>query len=151
MKSSILRWGSALLMSAILCTSCDKDDDDVVTSNNSMSGAQEVPAVATTATGSINVTYNKNTKELSYTASWTGLSGVVTDMHFHGPAIAGVSAGVLIAVTGFPAAASGNVSGTFTVPNTGVVLESDLLAGKWYFNIHTAANPTGEIRGQINF
>jgi hypothetical protein len=26
---------------------------------------------------------------------------------------------------------------------------ADLLAGKWYVNIHTAANPNGEIRGQV--
>lgn len=151
MKRSAMLWVSVLLMSAMLWTSCDKDDDDVVTSNNSMSGSQEVPAVTTTATGSINVTYNKNSKELSYTATWSGLSGAVTAMHFHGPAVAGISAGVLIGVTGFPAAASGSVSGTLTVPNTGVILEADLLAGKWYFNVHTAANPSGEIRGQINF
>jgi hypothetical protein len=151
MKKSAMLWVSALLMSAMLWTSCDKDDDDVVTSNNAMSGSQEVPAVATTATGSINVTFNKNSNELSYTATWSGLSGPATAMHFHGPAVTGVSAGVLIGVTGFPAAASGSASGTLTVPNTGVILEADLLAGKWYFNVHTAANPSGEIRGQINF
>lgn len=141
----------ALLMSAMLWSSCDKDDDDVVSSNNQMSGSQEVPAVTTTATGSINVSYNKSTKQLSYTATWNGLSGPATAMHFHGPAVAGVSAGVLIGVTGFPSAASGTVSGSLTVPNTGVVLEADLLTGKWYFNVHTAANPGGEIRGQIVF
>ena len=26
---------------------------------------------------------------------------------------------------------------------------ADLVAGKWYFNIHTAANPGGEVRGQV--
>jgi len=26
---------------------------------------------------------------------------------------------------------------------------ADLLAGKWYFNIHTEANRPGEIRGQV--
>ena len=151
MKRSAMLWVSALLMSAMMWTSCDKDDDDTVTSTNSMSGSQEVPAVTTSATGSINVTYNKKSKELSYTATWANLSGPATAMHFHGPAVAGVSAGVLIGITGFPAAASGSVTGTITVPNTGVILEADLLAGKWYFNIHTAANPPGEIRGQITF
>jgi hypothetical protein len=152
MKKSTLLTGIALLAGTMLWSSCDKDDDDnIVTSNTSMSGSQEVPAVATTATGNINVSYNKTTKQLSYTATWSGLSGPATAMHFHGPALAGVSAGVLIGVTGFPAAASGTVSSTVTVPNTGTALEADLLAGKWYFNVHTAANPSGEIRGQITF
>ncbi|MGN6102228.1 MAG: CHRD domain-containing protein [Devosia sp.] len=26
---------------------------------------------------------------------------------------------------------------------------ADLEAGKWYFNVHTAKNPNGEIRGQV--
>ena len=26
---------------------------------------------------------------------------------------------------------------------------ADLMAGKWYANVHTAANPAGEIRGQM--
>ena len=72
-------------------------------------------------------------------------------MHFHGPALLGVSAGVLVGVTGLPAATAGNVTGSFTVTNTGNLLEADLLAGKWYFNIHTAAHPAGEIRGQVTF
>jgi hypothetical protein len=56
-----------------------------------------------------------------------------------------------VGVSGFPAASSGNISGSFTVVNTTTLLESDLLAGKWYFNIHTAANTGGEIRGQVTF
>jgi len=142
---------ATVLMSSLFFVSCNKDDDEViVTSNNQMSGAQEVPAVTTGGTGSINVSYNKTTKMLSYTATWTGLTGAPAAMHIHGPALAGVSAGVLVGITGFTAAASGNVTGSFAV-NTGNLIEADLLAGKWYFNIHTAAHPTGEIRGQIVF
>lgn len=150
MKKMTLLLTSALLMGTMMWSSCDKDDDDeVVTSNNQMSGSQEVPAVTTSATGSINVSYNKTTKVLSFTASWNGLSGAPTGMHFHGPAIAGVNASVLVGVTGFPTASTGTISGTITL-NTAALLETDLLADKWYFNVHTAANPGGEIRGQIN-
>ncbi len=27
--------------------------------------------------------------------------------------------------------------------------QADLLAGRWYFNVHTQASPGGEIRGQL--
>jgi hypothetical protein len=151
MKKTHLLLAFAFSLSTVSITSCSKDKDEVVTSNSTMSGSQEVPAVTTSATGTANVTYNKTSKLLSYNITWSGLSGAATAMHFHGPALPGVSASVLVGVSGFPAASSGNVSGSFTVTNTATLLESDLLAGKWYFNIHTAANPTGEIRGQVSF
>lgn len=145
---------AAVLFSSVVFISCDKDDDDdnTVSSSNTMTGSQEVPANSSTATGTVNVTFNKDTKSLTYTATWSGLSGAATAMHFHAPAVAGVNASVLVGVTGFTAAASGTVSGTVNVASTTLATaEADLLAGKWYFNIHTANYPGGEIRGQITF
>ena len=110
--------------------------------------AQEAPTrVTSPATGSISGTYNKSTNLLSYTITWTGLTGGnPSAMHFHGPADPGISAPVVIPITGFSAAAAGSVSGTATLTDA---QEIDFMNGLWYYNIHNATYPGGEIRGQI--
>lgn len=78
--------------------------------------------------------------------SFSGLSGNAVAGHIHGPAPAGMNAAVLFNLSP-PAASSGAiVPQTFAVTSQQV---SDLKAGLWYFNVHTAAFPGGEIRGQI--
>ena len=62
--------------------------------------------------------------------------------HFHGPAEAGKNAPVMIP---FKDAASG-AEGSATLTDAQA---ADLMAGKLYINVHTAANPGGEIRGQV--
>ena len=131
-------------------SACDKDEDEekiTYTISATANGAQEVPAVTTNATGTVSGTYNKTTNVFNYTATWTGLSGNATNMHFHGPALPGVSAGVAIGIPGFTATPSGSVTNTETLTEA---QEADLLAGKWYYNVHTAANGGGEIRGQVS-
>jgi hypothetical protein len=108
-----------------------------------LSGASEVPPVTSTASGTVELNLNKQTNELSWTVTYSGLSGLATGAHFHGPAMAGENAGVVVPMTG-----------NLTSPIRGVASitaaqTADLMAGKWYVNLHTAANPNGEIRGQI--
>lgn len=143
---------SALLVT--LFTACKKDNEMVTTkmvkTNVAISGMQETPAVTTAATGTMDYDYDKATKMFHYTIRWNGLSGAPTGMHIHGPAARGVNSGVLAGISGFAAAASGTYSGMVTIDNV-TLKETDLLAGTWYVNIHTAANAGGEIRGQIEF
>ena len=108
-----------------------------------LSGASEVPPVMSNASGTAEANLNKQTNELSWTVTYAGLSGPATGAHFHGPAMAGANAGVVVPITG-----------SLTSPIRGVATltaaqAADLMAGKWYVNLHTAANPNGEIRGQI--
>lgn len=143
----------SLLALVLLASACKKESTDtsVVSANNlAISGSQEVPAVTTSGSGTMDISYNKTTKVFSYTLRWTNLSGAPTAMHIHGTALAGVNAGVLSGISGFTAAATATYSGTVIVNET-TLKEADLLAGKWYVNIHTSANPSGEIRGQISF
>lgn len=145
-------WAFVLLAACCLpALSCKKDkDDNLYTVNNApMSGAQEFPAVTTTATGSFDASYNRDSKVLTITVRWQGLSGNATLAHIHGPAAKGANAGVLQNFTPILSLTpAGSFSTSFTLNGTNQK-EEDLLGGKWYVNIHTAAHPGGEIRGQI--
>ena len=88
---------------------------------------------------------NKDTHVLSWTVTYAGLSGPTTGGHFHGPAMAGQNAGVVVPLGGSLASP---IKGMATLT---AAQESDLMAGKWYLNLHTAAHPGGEIRGQVTF
>lgn len=147
-----MKTGFALLVALASFSSCDKDDDKpedmMYTLTGNANGAQEAPTrVTTNATGTIAGTYNKNTNILQYTITWNGLSAAPSGMHLHGPADPGVAANIKIGITGFTAAATGSVSRTDTLKSE--TDEADFLQGRWYYNIHTPANPGGEIRGQI--
>ncbi|PSL42885.1 CHRD domain-containing protein [Chitinophaga niastensis] len=112
----------------------------------SLNGGQETPPNAATGTGTLSGTYDPSTYKITYSLSWTGITGAATGMHFHEPALAGSSAPVVIGITGFSSATYGSVSGSAVATQA---QGADLLAGKWYVNIHTSAYPNGEIRGQI--
>ena len=107
-----------------------------------LSGTQEVPPTSSGGTGSFDAKLDKSTKMLSWTLSYSGLSGPATAAHLHGPAAPGANAGVVVP---FQSASSGS-TGTATLTDAQI---ADLMAGKWYANVHTAANPGGEIRGQV--
>ena len=108
-----------------------------------LSGASEVPPVSSNASGTVEASLNKQTNVLSWTVTYSGLSGPATAAHFHGPALVGENAGVAVPLMGSLASP---ISGTASLT---AAQASDLLAGKWYLNLHTTANPNGEIRGQV--
>jgi hypothetical protein len=146
----------ALLLSI---TSCEKNAEkkkitDYQKSGIVLSAAQETPANNSPALGTMDVFYTKETRILSYTVKWSGLTSAPILMHIHGLAPRGYAAGVVQTIlaaanpTLFPA--TGSYSGTLLVDGV-VVKEADLLNGFYYMNIHTTANPGGEIRGQITF
>jgi len=107
----------------------------------SLTGAQEVPPTGATGTGRGAVVVNPTTREITGGATFTGLTGNPIGAHIH-------RLDTTI-VVGLVQAAD---NATATVP-AGTVLSAadyaELLAGYLYFNVHTAANPNGEIRGQI--
>jgi len=107
----------------------------------SLTGAQEVPPTGATGTGRGAVVVNPTTMEITGGITFTGLTGAPTGAHIH-------RLNTTI-VVGLVQAAD---NATATVP-AGTVLSaadySELLAGYLYFNVHTAANSGGEIRGQI--
>src|ERR1700688_1702109 len=108
-----------------------------------LDGKSEVPANTSAATGTADIDYDAASKKLSWKVTYSGLSGPATAAHFHGPAEAGKNAGVAVAI---PNATSSPAEGSATLTDAQA---ADLMAGKYYVNIHTAANPGGEIRGQV--
>jgi hypothetical protein len=126
-----------------------------------LSPANEVPAVVN-STGSGNaisggITFDTDTSTLAFAlgygsaAGFTDLTGAATGVHIHGPAAAGAEASVLfdLASLHFPAATptkGGVVYGSIVYTPTQA---ASLLNNLNYVNVHTTANPDGEIRGQL--
>ena len=100
------------------------------------------PSVTTKGAGTLTATYDTATKMLTWKGEYTGLSGEAGAAHFHGPAEAGKDAGVVVPF----ASAKSPLEGSATLTDAKA---ADLMASKWYVNVHTAANPKGEIRGQV--
>jgi len=165
MKLLKLTASSLLLLGFVLgFSSCERDAEQKIQTDFSKSGivltgANETPATASTAIGSMDVYYTRETRILSYTVTWSGLTGAVTAMHIHGKAPTGFAAAVFqniitsadgIFKPGAAYGASSKVSATLLVDGV-TIKEDDLLNGQYYMNIHTAAYPAGEIRAQIKF
>ncbi|HUJ27978.1 MAG TPA: CHRD domain-containing protein [Myxococcales bacterium] len=122
-----------------------------------LDGASEVPATGAAATAAAAITVNGST--VSYKVTFSNLSGNPTMSHIHVGA-SGVNGGVAVPFSGLPASTSGTFEGTFAAADVlaaGAVgagslddLMAQMRAGNTYVNIHTAAHPGGEIRGQLH-
>lgn len=108
-----------------------------------LDGKSEVPANTSAGKGTADIDYDAASKKMSWKLTYSGLSGPATAAHFHGPAEAGKNAGVMVPITN---ATSSPAEGSATLTDAQA---ADLMAGKMYINVHTAANPGGEIRGQV--
>ena len=80
--------------------------------------------------------------KFSYTVTYSGLTGAATAAHFHGPAKPGANAGPIITLDKL----SSPIVGLSTLT---AEQGKQLADGLWYLNVHTAAHPPGEIRGQL--
>ena len=151
-----------LVTSLLLVTACEKDSDEESRTvysqpNLPMGPTQENPATISSGTGTISATYRKDTRILTWSVTWSGLNGPVTNMHIHGPADPGFNANpiqnIITASNGITTPSSkygtsSSINGTLYID--GVILkEEHLLANKYYMNIHTTTYTGGEIRGQL--
>jgi CHRD domain len=109
-----------------------------------LEASSEVPPKATKGHGMLMGTVDTDTDVLTYHITFEDLTGPAAAAHFHGPAMAGENAKPQVPIKTSPIVSP--IDGTATLTADQV---KDLLAGKWYFNIHTAQNPAGEIRGQV--
>ncbi len=109
-----------------------------------LTAAAEVPPKQSNGHGMLMGSYDTESKQLSWHVDYADLTGPATMAHFHGPAPVGQNAGVVIPIDkkDLPSPIEGHAT-------LNAVQEADLLGGRWYFNVHTAKNPGGEIRGQV--
>lgn len=106
--------------------------------------SSEVPPTATRGSGTVDATYDTATHTLQWTATYEHLTGPATAAHFHGPAPVGQNAGVQVPIPKDELASP--IKGSKELTDAQV---TDLMGGKWYFNVHTKEHPAGEIRGQV--
>ncbi|HWM46385.1 MAG TPA: CHRD domain-containing protein [Xanthobacteraceae bacterium] len=115
---------------------------DAVKLKAELKGSNSVPPNSSAGTGSVEASFDTATRLLTYTVTYSGLSGPLVAAHFHGPAAHGKNAGIVVPIN----AAGSPIKGRVTLNDSQA---AELMAGKWYVNLHTAANPGGEIRGQV--
>ena len=119
---------------------------DPISFNVMLSGGEEVPPVQTAGSGLAEIVYDRETRTVKWTINWSALSGPATMAHFHGPASRGEKGGVGIWLS--------KQGSAVQIPVTGQAIltpeqAEQFTRGRWYVNIHTQANPGGEIRGQV--
>lgn len=132
---------SAAALAAVALLTAGTAHAEIVHFSAPLNGASEVPPNSSAGKGEVSAELETNEHTLTYRATYSGLSGPATAAHFHGPAAPGANAPPVVMIKD-PARIAGAVLLTAQEAD-------DLLAGKWYFNVHTQANPGGEIRGQL--
>jgi len=110
-----------------------------------LSGAQQVPAVGSTGTGTANFTWDPATRVLSWSITYSGLQSDATMAHIHNAPAGKNGAPVFwLSARGKPPASPFTGSVTLTDAQA-----AQLKAGGWYVNLHSKDHPAGELRGQI--
>jgi CHRD domain len=107
-----------------------------------LNGPSESPPTTSKGVGAIEASYDTATKMLTWSGTYSGLTGPETAAHFHGPAAAGKNAPPVVPVE----AKASPFKGSATLTDEQAKEFAD---GLIYFNVHTAENKGGEIRGQL--
>lgn len=116
---------------------------EVLSFTANLIGAAEVPPNESTGAGTVTADFDTDTMLFKWTVTFEGLSGAATAAHFHGPAAPDENAPPVVPIEGM---LESPIAGEATLTEEQA---ADLQAGKWYFNIHTAEYPDGELRGQL--
>ena len=144
-RLSLASFAIAAASATVVLSGCGSmmQSSNMVALTTQLRGTNEVPPITASGTGSVDAAFNKDTMQLRWKVTYSGLTGAATAGHFHGPAPVGSNAGVAL---GWPNPVASGMDGSATLT---AAQAADLLAGRWYANIHTAANPGGELRGQM--
>ena len=91
-------------------------------------------------------TYDPDTRMLTWSIAYSGLSSPATMAHFHGPAAAGANGPVTLWLSKQGMAPESPITGSATLSPEQA---QQFMAGQWYINVHSKDHPPGEIRGQV--
>ena len=131
------------IMAAFAGTALTCAHAETVNYSAKLEAASETPPTASQGTGQLDAEYDSGNKTLSWTVTYSGLTGPATAAHFHGPAPVGKAAPVMVPIKG---SLDSPIKGSATLDEEQAKALSE---GMMYFNVHTAANKAGEIRGQV--
>ena len=144
--STFWRFTVAALAIAGMTTIAAPVSAETVNFKADLKASNEVPPNNSAGTGSLTATYDTATKALSWKGTYSGLTGPATMAHFHGPGEPGANAGVAVWISTRGTPLPSPFEGTATLTDAQA---ADLMAGRWYVNVHTSANAGGEIRGHV--
>ena len=142
MTSPVLRSTLAALACAAALTFASPSMAAMVNLKADLKPSNEVPPNDSKGSGALTATYDDASKKLSWKGNVSGLSGPATAAHFHA-GDPGKNGAVVVPIAG---ADKGAFEGSATLTDAQA---ADMMAGKWYVNVHTAANKGGELRGQL--
>lgn len=111
-----------------------------------LEGDQEVPPISTSAVGEASFALNAAHDSLCINVTVKGLSGPLTGAHIHEGRTGGIGPVVIDLTNNIEGS---RISTVITAPDLNSAFISKLMNGDYYINVHTAANPGGEIRGPI--
>ena len=147
MRTLLVRSGFAGLIAASFLVGAPAAFAEMVMYKATLTPAAEVPPTDSKGSGALTASYDTATRVLLPRPWRRPPAGHTAAAHFHGPADAKTNAGVVVPV---PAPASGGLVSPLKGEATRAVVQPAFhAAGIWYFNVHTAANKGGEIRGQV--
>ena len=156
--------GHCVLMAsvALLLAFASDSRAETIQFSADLKGSNQVPPSQTAGTGTVTARYESVSKKLSWNGSYSGLSAPPTAAHIHGPAAAGTNARLVFWISdnieqcsqGECRSKSETKAPPLVSPFEGSATlteaqAADLIAGRYYVNIHTDAYPRGEIRGQL--
>jgi hypothetical protein len=140
-SASVVAGMSVATMLATLVSLPAPASAEMINLKADLSATSEVPPADSKGTGSLTATFNTASKTLTWKGNYKDLTGPATAAHFH---IGDVGKNGAVAIPISPNTSPFEGSATLTDPQA-----TDLLAGRMYVNVHTAANKAGEIRGQV--